>query len=331
MKAIQLNEYVKTPFDLKISDIPDPVQGDDNVIVQIKAASANFYDLLQIKGKYQTQPQFPWIAGGEFAGVVLSAPVNHKYKKGDRVFGYGQGAFAEKISVLEHVIFPIPQGWSFEDASGLFLTAPTGYTALVDRARLKKGETCLVHAAAGGVGLVAVQVAKALGATVIATASTEKKLQVAKRFGADHLVNYTEKDWTEQVRRCTPNNKGVDVVYDPVGLVDKSLKCIAWKGRIVVIGFAAGNIEKVALNRVLLKNCSLVGFYWGGYHLYELETVWDDILKLIAAKKLCGIAFEKVYKSLENVPAALNAIATRESWGKVVIRVNEQNDIPSKL
>ena len=193
--------------------------------------------------------------GGEFAGIVTKSTVP-QYKAGDRVFGSGY-SFAEVITVDAIKVLPIPKNFSFEDAAGLYITWPTSYAALVLRAQLKAGEYCLVHAAAGGVGIAAVQIAKALGAKVIATAGSAEKLEVAKKFGADHVINYRDKDWTEQVKKIT-NGHGADVVYDPVGLVEESTKCIAWNGRILVVGFAKGTIEKLPTNRVLLKNISIV-------------------------------------------------------------------------
>jgi NADPH2:quinone reductase len=171
----------------------------------------------------------------------------------------------------------------------LFITAPTSYAALVVRAGIKKGDWVLVHAAAGGVGLAAVQVAKAYGATVIATASTPRKLDVAKSFGADHVLSYADPSWPQQVKDLTPKGRGVDIVYDPVGMVDKSTKCTAWNGRILIVGFAAGAIEKVAMNKVLLKNISLVGIHWGAYTKNEtpaIKVVWEGIMKLVAQGKL---------------------------------------------
>jgi NADPH:quinone reductase-like Zn-dependent oxidoreductase len=153
------------------------------------------------------------------------------------------------VTAGEADLLPVPKGWSFTDAAGLFVTAPTSYGALVQRAGVKAGDWVLVHAAAGGVGLAAVQVAKAFGATVIATAGTPRKLEVARAFGADHVVDYRDASWPDQVRKLTPKGRGVDIVYDPVGLVDKSTKCVAWNGRILVVGFAAGSIEKVAMNK----------------------------------------------------------------------------------
>jgi NADPH:quinone reductase len=248
------------------------------------------------------------------------------------VFGHGQGAYATHALATEDALLPVPEGWSWDDAAGLHVTAPTSYGALVTRANVQPGEWVLVHAGAGGVGLAAVQIAKALGATVIATAGTERKRQVVKEFGADYAIDYSDaKKWPEEVKKIcaekrTGNGKaGVDVVYDPVGMIDASMKCIAWNGRLLVIGFAAGNIEKVALNRVLLKNVSIVGLHWGAYHKFELETVktvWEGIFDLIKKGKFRGTAFtDKKFVGLESVPAALKALGERETWGKVVVTV----------
>lgn len=213
------------------------------------------------------------------------------------------------------------------------LTAPTGYAALVTRAGVKKGDFVLVHAAAGGVGLAAVQIAKAFGATVIATAGSARKLEVAKSFGADHGVDYNIKGWEEKVKKLTPQGRGVDIIFDPVGMVNASLKCIAWNGRILIIGFAAGDIEKVAMNRVLLKNISLVGLHWGGYAKEEPETVraiWDGLFKLIQEGKFRGTEYrDRKFVGLESVGEALGMLEKRDAWGKVVIAVPQERQ--SKL
>lgn len=244
---------------------------------------------------------------------------------GSRVFGASQGAYATKVCATEEQLLPVPKGWSFTDASGLFVTAPTSYGALVLRAGVKAGDWVLVHAAAGGVGLAAVQVAKAFGATVIATAGTARKLEVARAFGADHVIDYRDASWPDQVRKLTPKGRGVDIVYDPVGLVDKSTKCVAWNGRILIVGFAAGAIEKVAMNKVLLKNISLVGIHWGAYSKFETESipvVWNGIGKLIEEGKFKGTVFtDKEFVGLETIPDALIALGGRETWGKVVVKV----------
>ena len=227
----------------------------------------------------------------------------------------------------------MPKGWDFADAAGLMVTAPTSYGGLVVRAGVKKGDFVLVHAAAGGVGLAAVQVAKAFGATVIATAGSARKLEVAKGFGADYAIDYNKKGWEEEVKKLTPRGRGVDIVYDPVGMVNASLKCTAWDGRILIIGFAAGDIEKVAMNRVLLKNVSLVGLHWGAYTREGPETieeVWTGLFRLIDEGKFKGTVYsDRTFSGLESVGEALGMLGRRETWGKVVISV--PHDRQSKL
>lgn len=177
-------------------------------------------------------------------------------------------------------------------------------------------------------GLAAIQIAKAFGATVIATAGTRHKLDIAKSYGADHSIDYTQKDWPEQVKKLTPKGRGVDVVYDPVGLVAESMKCIAWNGRLLVIGFAAGQIEKVATNRILLKNVSVVGVHWGMYAKNEpaaVEQVWDGLFDLMDSRKFKATCFtDQEFVGLERVPDALKALGARETWGKVVVKVPQE-------
>jgi len=190
------------------------------------------------------------------------------------------------------------------------------------------GDYVLIHAAAGGVGLAAVQIAKAFGATVIATAGTQHKLDRAKSFGADFVVSYRQSDWSERVKKLTPKGRGVDIVYDPVGLIAQSMKCTAWNGRLLIIGFAAGDIEKMATNRILLKNVSVVGLHWGMYATMEPETVekvWDGLYALMESGKYRGTCFtDQEFVGLESVPAALKALGARESWGKVVVKVPQE-------
>ncbi|KAI0389634.1 hypothetical protein F5Y17DRAFT_113380 [Xylariaceae sp. FL0594] len=328
MQGIQISKYVTGPKELNVTELPDPKPSPDQYLIEVHASATNFFDLLQIQGKYQNQPPLPWVSGAEFSGVVLSTPASSKsprFPVGSRVFGASQGAYATQVCAVEHELLPVPEGWSFADAAGLFVTAPTSYGALVLRAGVKPGDWVLVHAAAGGVGLAAVQVAKAFGAKVIATAGTPRKLEVARAFGADHVVDYRDASWPDQVRKLTPSARGVDIVYDPVGLVDKSTKCVAWNGRILVVGFATGSIEKVAMNKVLLKNISLVGIHWGAYSKFERESipvVWEGIMKLVKEGKFRGTVFtDREFVGLEKVPDALLALGGRETWGKVVVKV----------
>jgi len=337
MRGIQVKEYVSGPLDLKVTDLPDPAPAQDQYTVRIHSTATNFFDLLQIRGKYQHQPTLPWISGSEFSGVITAVPTkssgSSKYAVGDKVFGAAQGGYAELVCAKEEQLKPVPRGWSFFEAAGLFVTMPTSYAGLVTRANIKAGDWVLVHAAAGGVGLAAVQIAKAFGATVVATAGTEHKLKVAKKFGADHCINYKDEDWPMQVKNLTPGKKGVDIVYDPVGLIDKSTKCIAWNGRLVVIGFVGGTIEKVAMNKLLLKNIAVIGLHWGAYAYNEPEAqqvVWDGLFELMEAKKIRGTNYEdKEYVGLEKVGEALQALGARDTWGKVVVKVPQEGQ--SKL
>jgi NADPH2:quinone reductase len=334
MKAFVVDHYdVHTKIPIT-NDAPEPKAGKDEVIVEVYSAALNFFDVLQTQGKYQVKPEFPFVLGTEFAGRIASnspIPKGCSFKPGDKVFGAGQGAFGERITVLYRQLLPVPRNMSFDQACGLSITWPTSYEALVGRAQLKEGEWVLVHAGAGGVGLAAVQLAKALGAKVIATAGSESKLDVCKQQGgADAAVNYRNKGWQSEVLKLT-GGRGVDVIYDPVGLIQDSLKCIAWKGRALVIGFAAGQIEKLPLNLVLLKNISIVGLHWGAYLKKEpshVPKVWDALFRSFESGKVQPVVYSKIYRGLGAVSAGLKSIEDRESWGKVIVRVKDEEAKP---
>lgn len=226
----------------------------------------------------------------------------------------------------------MPVGWGEDDtaaatAAGLFITAPTCYAALVLRAKLQHGEWVLIHAAAGGIGLAAVQIAKALGGFVIAAAGTASKLEIARKFGADKTVDYSKPGWEGEVKKMTPQGKGVDVVIDSVGMVNKSLSCVRWNARIVVIGFTSGKVEEVKMNRVLLKNVSLVGLHWGQYAKEEaerVEEVWKGIEGLIVKGQFREMGFERRWKGLRKVGEGLVALGGRGTWGKVLVDVVDE-------
>ncbi|KAI8993424.1 hypothetical protein BDB01DRAFT_776265 [Pilobolus umbonatus] len=327
MKAIVVNKWLKGPEELEVSNIDLPAAPKKGELqIQVKATGLNFFDTLMIQGKYQIKPPFPFIPGGEFSGIVLQTTVP-QFKVGDRVFGSGN-AFAEVVNVSAVNVLPIPKNFSYEQAAGLFITYPTSYAALVLRAQLKAGEYCLVHAAAGGVGIAAVQIAKALGAVVIATGGSTEKLEIAKKYGADFAINYRDKDWTDQVKKITKGH-GADVVYDPVGLVEQSTKCTAWNGRILVIGFAQGTIEKIPANRLLLKNISAVGLHWGAYVKNEPERipeVWNGLFSLFESGKIKPALYEKVF-NLNTISEGLKAINNRTSYAKVIARVGDDSKL----
>jgi len=216
---------------------------------------------------------------------------------------------------------------TMDEASGLRITWPTSYEALVGRAELKPGEWVLVTAGAGGVGMAAIQIAKALGAKVIATASSTAKMDVCKKYGgADFAIDYTKNNWHKEVLDLT-GGKGVDVVYDPVGKIRDSLKCIAWKGRAIVVGFAGGEIEKLPLNLVLLKNISIVGIHWGAYSRFEKQRVpevWEALFKLFESG-LTPAVYPEIW-ALEDMAKGLDALEKRKTWGKAIVRVRQDDE-----
>ncbi|KAI8324473.1 zinc-binding alcohol dehydrogenase-like protein [Martensiomyces pterosporus] len=332
MRAIVVKNWLKSPNDMEVKDVPVPVPKPTELLVKVDSTGANFFDILMVQGKYQIKPPFPFTPGAEFSGTVVSAPSagskDAGFKPGDRVFGSNPtGAYAEYLAVPAWQCFHIPSTLSFEEAAGLYITYPTSYAALVLRADVKKGDWVLVHAAAGGVGIAAVQIAKALGARVIAAVGNEGKFDICRQQGADFCVNYREPDWTDKVLEIT-KGKGADVVYDPVGLVEKSLKCIAWNGRVVVVGFAAGSIEKIAANRILLKNIAVTGVHWGAYLRNEPERVpevWGALFKMAEEGKIKPVVWEPIFYGLDKTKDALRAIANRETYGKVIVKPSESS------
>ncbi|MBI4592815.1 MAG: NADPH:quinone oxidoreductase family protein [Candidatus Rokubacteria bacterium] len=311
------------PASLEYADVPDPVPGPGEVLIEVRAAACNFPDILMTQGKYQVKPPLPFSPGLEAAGVVRAvADGGREFRVGQRVFAVPRwGAYAEAVAVPAARTYALPDFMSFEEGAAFGLVYQTAWCALVERAALRAGETLLVHGAAGGVGLAAVQLGRALGARVLATAGSAEKLDVARAAGADVGMNYRTEEWIERVKSET-QGRGADVIYDPVGgdIFDGSTRCVAFKGRILVIGFAGGRIADVATNRVLLKNISVVGVYWGLYNEREPETVraWmRELLALVEAGKLRPVIFKPF--ALRDAPRALAALAARESYGKVVL------------
>lgn len=329
MRAFVINKYAH-PSEVRLSeDAPEPKVKDDELLVDVYSAGLNFFDILQSQGKYQNQPPFPFVLGSEYSGKVAAnspIPKGCPFKPGDRVFGYAQGSFAEKVAASWKHMVPLPENMTFDQGAGLHITWPTSYEALVGRAELKPNEWVLITAAAGGVGIVASQLAKALGAKVIAAAGSQEKMDVCKKHGgADYVVNYTSPNWQKQVLEIT-NGKGVDVIYDPVGRIRDCLKCIAWKGRAIVVGFAGGEIEKLPLNLVLLKNIAVTGIHWGAYAKNEpdrIPVVWNDLLNLFKSGKAKPVIYERSY-TLDNLADGLRDIEKRKTWGKAIIRIKEE-------
>ncbi|KAH9858599.1 alcohol dehydrogenase [Lenzites betulinus] len=335
MRAFVVSEYAH-PAKIPVStDAPAPKAGPGQVLVDVYSAAVNYFDILQAQGKYQNQPPRPFVLGSEFAGKIAQdspIPEGCPFRPGDRVFGGAQGAYGETVPAQWQNLVALPDNMSYDQGAGLYVTWPTSYEALVGRAELKPGEWVLVTASAGGVGIAAVQLAKALGAKVIAAAGSQEKLDISIRYGgADHGVNYSKEGWQKEVLKLT-GGKGVDVVYDPVGLIRDSLKCIAWKGRAVVVGFAAGDIEKLPLNLVLLKNISIVGIHWGAYTKFEpsrVQEVWQALLELFSSGRAKPIVYPQTF-SLERLADGLVALEQRKTWGKVIVHVRE-SDVKPKL
>jgi NADPH2:quinone reductase len=283
----------------------------------------NFPDTLIIQGKYQFKPELPFSPGGEVAGVVKDVGEGvTRVKRGDRVIAFNTwGGFAEEIAVDAERTTPMPSGMDFIPASAFVLTYGTSYHALKDRADLKAGETLLVLGAAGGVGLAAIQLGKAMGAKVIAAASNDAKLQICRQNGADEVINYGAEDLRARIKVITAG-KGVDVVYDPVGgpYSEPALRDMAWNGRFLVVGFAAGNIPKVPLNLTLLKGCSIVGVFWGAFTKNEPERNREnnyDLMAMYAAAKVRP-HIHATYP-LERAADALNEVLNKRVTGKVVL------------
>jgi len=322
MRAIVVDRWLE-PRDLKAQEIPEPPLRPGTVRVEVKAAGCNFFDLLIVQGKYQVKPPFPFVPGSEVAGIVREVGEGVEgFAQGEHVFGaVPLGAFAEQAVVPALMLRAMPAGMSFEEAAGFPIVYPTSYAGLVHRAALQASETLLVHAAAGGVGIAAVQIGRWLGARVIATAGGPEKLEVARRAGADVVIDYQRQDWVEQVKQAT-EGRGADVIYDPVGgdVFDGSLKCIAWNGRLLVVGFAGGRIPEVKVNRILLKNIALVGLHWGAYAGKEPERV-QEIFDALARLYKGGEIAPVVYRTypLEELPQALEALGSRRTYGKLIV------------
>lgn len=309
---------------LEAVDSPSP-KGNE-VLIEVQAAGVNFPDTLIIEGKYQFKPPFPFSPGGEVAGVVSTVgdKVTH-LKAGDRVMALtGWGGFAEQVAAPAYNVLPVPASMDLTTAAAFGMTYGTSMHALRQRAGLKPGETLLVLGAAGGVGLAAVEIGKAMGARVIAAASSAEKLAVARNAGADELINYSEQSLKDEVKKLT-NGQGVDVIYDPVGgpLFEEAFRCMAWNGRFLVVGFAAGGgIPALPANLPLLKGAALVGVFWGSFAQRQPADNADNFRQLFAwhaegkLKPLVSQTFQ-----LERGGEAIAALGQRKAFGKLVVTV----------
>lgn len=322
MRALVCKEY-GPPESLLIEEHDDPVPGKGEILVDVAAAGINFPDVLSIAGKYQVKTPTPFVPGNEAAGVVSAtgSGVDH-YAVGDRVIVNTMGgAFAEKCVAKVQMTLPLPDGLSFEQGAGFSVTYGTSYHALKQSANLQPGETVLVLGAAGGVGITAVEIAKAMGARVIAAASSKKKLDFAIAAGADETINYSEVPLKETVKELT-DGKGADVVYDPVGgeLADQAFRATAWHGRYLVIGFACGDIPSFPANIALLKEASIIGVWWGTWASKNPKLQMQNMMEM--AKLIGdGVLTPRVTETyaLDDSASAFRAITERRALGKVIL------------
>lgn len=324
MRAVLCKEF--GPLDrLELVEMPDPVAGDGQVLIDVASASLNFPDLLTVQGLYQTRAEPPFVPGVEAAGTIaaLGEGVSH-LSVGQRVMAAGaMGAFAEKWAVDAATCMPIDDSFSFDTAAVLALAYGTSYHALKQRASLQPGETLLVLGAAGGVGSAAVEIGKVMGARVIAAASTEEKVAFCRGLGADETINYGASDLKTALKELV-GGKGIDVIFDPVGgeLTYQAFRAVAWKGRHLVIGFAAGDIPSVPWNLPLLKGASIVGVFWGAFTQAE-PAVNRQNMKDLIDMVLAGTLTPRVMASypLDDYASAFGQLATRRAMGKVVLHI----------
>jgi NADPH2:quinone reductase len=322
MKAVLCKQW-GPPETLTIEEVESLAVGAGQVKVAVHTCGINFGDTLMILGRYQVKPPFPFTPGFEVAGEITAVGEGvTQYKPGDRVIAFTDyGGYAEEVVTRATSCLPIPDKMPFVDAAAFMVTYGTSHLALDHRAHLQAGEVLLVHGAAGGVGLTAVEIGKQMGATVIATASTPAKLAIAQQYGADHLINYREENFRDRVKEIT-GGAGADVIYDPVGgdVFDQSLRCINWEGRLLFIGFARGRIPQAPANLTLVKNCSIVGVYWGAYALKQPITLLQSMQTLLGwySRGQLKPHISATYP-LEQVAEAMNMLTNRQSTGKVVL------------
>jgi NADPH2:quinone reductase len=314
---------------MQVEDAPAPEMTADGVRIAVKAAGVNFADTLMVKGEYQVRPPFPFSPGLEVAGEVLEcAPGVDTFKPGDRVMAMVHyGGYATEVVAPAKDVVRIPDSMDFTIAAGFPIVYGTSHIGLVDKLKLQPGETLLVHGAAGGVGLTAVEIGKLLGATVIATAGGADKLAVAKAYGADHLIDYKAEDIRERVKQLT-DGRGADAVYDPVGgmAFDASLRATAQMGRILVVGFASGTVPQAPANILLVKNITLIGYYWGAHRKLQPELVRSSFATLMdwyeAGKLKPHISHTF---DLADAAKAMAMLKSRKSTGKVVLTMETRH------
>lgn len=326
MKAWQLNELGEPRDVLRLEELPDPKPGPGQVVVRVKASPINFPDVLLCRGEYQMKPELPFTPGVELCGEVVEAGSEVTgLAPGDRVVGGSampRGAFGEYALMDAARALPAPEALSDAEASSLYIGYQTGWFGLHRRAALQAGETLLVHAAAGGVGSAAIQLGKAAGATVIGVVGGPEKAEVARELGADIVVDRHQEDFVAVVKEVT-GGRGADVVYDPVGgeTYQRSTKCIAFEGRILIIGFAGGTIQQAGLNHALIKNYSIVGLHWGLYNERDPQSVrqaHDDLCRLAESGAIRPLISEEI--SLADLADGVQRVGDGKTVGRVAYR-----------
>ncbi|TKT75746.1 NADPH:quinone oxidoreductase family protein [Aquamicrobium sp. LC103] len=326
MKAVICREF-SPRANLRLEEVPTPTPGKGQVLVKVKACGLNFFDGLMVEGKYQTRPELPFTPGSEVAGVVMQVGEGvTALQPGQRVLAFnGIGGYAEEAIAEADRVYPIPDAMSFEQAAGFLITYATSHHALKDRAALQPGETVLVLGAAGGVGLTAVEIAKRMGARVIAAVSTQEKMDLCRAYGADETINYTDGDLRQQSKDLT-GGRGVDVVYDPVGGAhsEAAVRSLAVNGRHLVIGFAAGDIPKLPLNLLLLKQTALIGVFWGAFARANPESHAANMAELFGwfAQGSLQPHISTSY-TLDRFAEALDVVMERAAKGKVLLVMDD--------
>jgi NADPH:quinone reductase len=323
MRAWQVHKLGDPQEALKLEEVEDPEPGPGEVVVEVEAAALNFFDILLCKGEYQERPETPFTPGGEVSGTISAVGEGVDLKEGLRVIAtpFPSGGYAEKVAVpAENGVFPIPDDMTSEAAAAMHVAYQSAHFGLHRRANLKEGETVLVHAGAGGIGSAAIQLARAAGARVFSTAGGPEKVEVCEKLGAEVAVDYKEENFVDAVKEAT-DGRGAEVIFDPVGgeVFDLSRRCVAFEGRIVIVGFTSGSIADVPTNHLLVKNYSVVGLHWGLYNKVAPELVVETheaLVELYQNDEIDPLIFKTV--PFEEVPEALGLLGSRKTYGKLV-------------
>ena len=323
MRAWQVHELGDPQEALKLEEVEDPEPGPGEVVVEVEAAALNFFDILLCRGEYQERPETPFTPGGEVSGTIYAVGEGVDLKEGLRVIAtpFPSGGYAEKVAVpAENGVFPIPDEMTSEAAAAMHVAYQSAHFGLHRRANLKEGETVLVHAGAGGIGSAAIQLARAAGARVFSTAGGSEKVKVCEKLGAEVAVDYKEENFVDAVKEAT-DGRGAEVIFDPVGgeVFDLSRRCVAFEGRIVIVGFTSGSIADVPTNHLLVKNYSVVGLHWGLYNKVAPELVVETheaLVELYQNDEIDPLIFKTV--PFEEVPEALGLLGSRKTYGKLV-------------